>query len=107
MPALCLGTFLVVWIMLAIAPHDRTTWALENTPTLVGVPVAVERSRSGNGAHVWVFFAEPIVAAEARRLAFAVRRTLITRRSLPVTTRSTSSAAAARSRCWKRHRSSC
>ena len=30
--------------------------------------VAVERSRSGNGAHAWVFFAEPVYAAEARRL---------------------------------------
>lgn len=55
MPALCLGTFLVVWIMLAIAPHDRTTWALENTPTLVGVPVAVvsfRRFRFSDRAYV-------------------------------------------------------
>jgi hypothetical protein len=32
------------------------------------VPVAIERSRSGNGAHAWIFFSEPIAAAEARRL---------------------------------------
>ena len=28
----------------------------------VGVPVAVERSRSGNGAHAWFFFASPVAA---------------------------------------------
>ncbi len=34
----------------------------------VGVTVAIERSRSGNGAHAWIFFAEPVQAATARRL---------------------------------------
>lgn len=33
-----------------------------------GIPVSVERSRSGNGAHVWMFFSEPIAAASARKL---------------------------------------
>ena len=32
------------------------------------VPAAVERSRSGNGCHVWIFFSEPLPAARARRL---------------------------------------
>jgi hypothetical protein len=32
------------------------------------VPAAIERSRSGNGAHVWIFFAEPVPAVLARRL---------------------------------------
>lgn len=34
----------------------------------VGIAVAIERSRSGNGAHAWIFFAEPVPAATARRL---------------------------------------
>jgi superfamily II DNA or RNA helicase len=34
----------------------------------VGLTVAIERSRSGNGAHAWVFFAEPVPAGTARRL---------------------------------------
>lgn len=34
----------------------------------VDVPAALERSRSGNGGHVWLFFAQPLPAAEARRL---------------------------------------
>lgn len=33
-----------------------------------GIPVSIERSRSGNGAHVWIFFAEPVSAFLARRL---------------------------------------
>lgn len=33
-----------------------------------GVPAALERSRSGNGGHVWIFFTEPVPSALARRL---------------------------------------
>lgn len=36
------------------------------------VPASVERSRSGNGAHVWIFFEEPIAAAKARRLGYCI-----------------------------------
>ncbi len=32
------------------------------------IPVAVERSRSGNGAHVWIFFEDKLPAFTARRL---------------------------------------
>jgi superfamily II DNA or RNA helicase len=34
----------------------------------LGVPAALERSRSGNGGHVWLFFADAVPAAEARRV---------------------------------------
>ena len=36
------------------------------------IPVAVERSRSGDGAHIWLFFAEPIAASTARKLGSAI-----------------------------------
>src|SRR5713101_6482421 len=36
------------------------------------VPAFVERSRSGNGAHVWTFLDRPVLAADARRLACAL-----------------------------------
>ncbi len=32
------------------------------------LPVAIERSRSGNGAHAWFFFDQPVSAAIARRM---------------------------------------
>ena len=32
------------------------------------VPCSIERSRSGNGAHVWIFFEQPLSAFKARRL---------------------------------------
>ncbi len=52
---------------------DKKSWmqdvaAFRDTARAKGVPIAIERSRSGNGAHAWIFFAEPVPAAEARRL---------------------------------------
>lgn len=34
----------------------------------LGLSLAAERSRSGNGGHAWLFFAEPVPASLARRL---------------------------------------
>ena len=38
----------------------------------LGVPVALEISRSGNGAHAWIFFAGRVAARDARRLGAAL-----------------------------------
>ena len=52
---------------------DKKTWRSDAGAFLAacrskGVPAALERSRSGNGGHVWIFFTEPVPAALARRL---------------------------------------
>lgn len=36
------------------------------------VPVCVERSRSGNGAHAWIFFNAPVSAVTARKLGSGI-----------------------------------
>lgn len=36
------------------------------------IPAYIERSRSGNGAHAWILFSEPIPARQARRLGNAI-----------------------------------
>ncbi len=38
----------------------------------LSVPVAIEISRSGNGAHAWIFFASSVSARDARRLGTAI-----------------------------------
>ena len=38
----------------------------------LGIPAALEISRSGNGAHVWIFFNQNVPAREARRLGTAI-----------------------------------
>ncbi len=37
-----------------------------------GISYSIERSRSGNGAHVWIFFEEPLPACKARKLGNAI-----------------------------------
>jgi TOTE conflict system primase-like protein len=56
---------------------DKRSWegdacAFLRTCRETGVPASLERSRSGNGGHVWIFFAEPIQAALARKRASAI-----------------------------------
>jgi len=56
---------------------DRGSWradveALTRTSRSLGLQPAIERSRSGNGAHVWFFFTVPVPAADARRLGFTI-----------------------------------
>lgn len=55
------------------ADFDKESWpadagAFVETCRTLDVPVALERSRSGNGAHVWFFFAEAVSASAARKL---------------------------------------
>ena len=52
---------------------DKGDWELDavaymQTCRLLGVPAVLERSRSGNGGHVWIFFTEPVPATMARKM---------------------------------------
>ena len=56
---------------------DEDEWredakAVLKTCVLNSLPAALEISRSGNGAHLWVFFAAPTPARDARRLGAAL-----------------------------------
>jgi len=64
---------------------DKTSWmadvrAFLETCEELGVPAYLERSRSGNGGHVWIFFDRPITAAQARRLGSAILTRTMDRR---------------------------
>lgn len=67
------------------ADFDKTSWAedaaaLLETCRVKGVPAALERSRSGNGGHVWIFFSEPVSARLARQLGSVLITETIERR---------------------------
>jgi hypothetical protein len=58
---------------------DKGSWMLDALAFVgvcaeVGVPAVLERSRSGNGAHVWIFFDRPVAASTARRLGTGLLR---------------------------------
>jgi hypothetical protein len=67
---------------------DKSTWiedvgAFVETCRRVGLPAAVERSRSGNGAHVWFFFSSPVPAATARKMGcYLITETMSRRHEL-------------------------
>jgi superfamily II DNA or RNA helicase len=50
------------------AEWQRDVLAFAQTGRDLGVSIGIERSRSGNGAHAWIFFREAIPAALARQL---------------------------------------
>lgn len=73
-------------------PGDQTCWLaadFDGQPAMldalaylkaaraVGAPAALEVSRSGTGAHVWVFFTDPVPAATARQLGTGLVREAI------------------------------
>jgi len=70
------------------ADFDKAEWfkdimAFKETCELLAVPVAIERSQSGNGAHAWIFFDAEIPASMARKLgSFLLTKTMSTRYQL-------------------------
>jgi len=64
------------------ADFDKTTWMEDvseflNTCKAYNIPAALERSRSGNGGHIWIFFSEPAPAVLARKMgAFILTETM-------------------------------
>jgi superfamily II DNA or RNA helicase len=67
---------------------DKHSWADDvaafvDTCRAMSLPVAVERSRSGEGAHVWFFFAEPVLASTARKMGcYLITETMARRHEL-------------------------
>ena len=70
------------------ADFDKESWqgdvlAFTETCRGIGVPYAIERSRSGNGAHVWFFFSSPISATTARKMgSYLITETMARRHQL-------------------------
>ncbi|MCL4462216.1 MAG: DEAD/DEAH box helicase [Nitrospirae bacterium] len=55
------------------ADFDEADWKADARAFIesckeLDIPAALEVSRSGNGAHVWIFFSDPVPAREARQL---------------------------------------
>jgi superfamily II DNA or RNA helicase len=70
------------------ADFDKKGWradisAFRDICHTLDVPVYIEISRSGNGAHAWIFFTEPVPAAIARRMGcFLLTETMSSRPEL-------------------------
>jgi hypothetical protein len=69
------------------ADFDKTTWqddvsAFLQTCADWNIPIALERSRSGRGGHVWIFFDTPLAASLARKLGAAILTRTMERRHL-------------------------
>ena len=67
------------------ADFDKSTWT-EDAKTFLEtcvsyqVPAVLERSRSGNGGHVWIFFETPVPAVLARKLGSLLLTSTMNRR---------------------------
>jgi hypothetical protein len=56
-----------------VVDFDKGSWkedvtSFAETSRSLEIPVAIERSRSGNSAHAWFFFASPVSANIVRRM---------------------------------------
>ena len=63
------------WLL--AADFDKSDWeiavsAFRQACEQLSIPCSIERSRSGNGAHVWIFFETPTSAKSARQLGFTL-----------------------------------
>jgi hypothetical protein len=73
---------------LLVCDFDGVGWVLDALAYLdaaraSSIPAGLERSRSGDGAHVWTFFSGPVPAAAARRVgAHLLREAMTTRAEL-------------------------
>lgn len=70
---------------------DKNTWqedvaAFRRTCQAKNISCAVERSQSGEGAHVWFFFSSPVPAALARQMgSYLITETMSVRHQLSMT----------------------
>jgi superfamily II DNA or RNA helicase len=67
------------------ADFDKKSWQSDAAAFLamcyeLGVPAALERSRSGNGGHIWIFFDRAIPAVTARKLGCSILTRTMERR---------------------------
>ncbi|MDY6846831.1 MAG: DEAD/DEAH box helicase family protein [Chloroflexota bacterium] len=67
------------------ADFDKTSWTEDvkvflETCATYRVPAVLERSRSGNGGHVWIFFETPVPAVLARNLGSMLLTSTLNRR---------------------------
>ncbi len=56
-----------------VADFDKENWIEESKGFVLAcneknIPVYLERSRSGNGGHVWIFFEQPYPAVRSRKI---------------------------------------
>ena len=70
---------------LVACDFDGPSWTLDaiayfDAARSLGIDPALERSRSGDGAHVWIFFREDVTSTLARRLGTIVLREAMNRR---------------------------
>ena len=71
------------WLL--AADFDKKTWQEDSLAFLATcqgarIPAYLERSRSGNGGHVWIFFEVPVPAALARKMGCALLTQTMERR---------------------------